>query len=627
MTRAKGRRLVAAALLLVVAAMASRTAWLVACGPFLIEIETVASMRPAHVESYRKGDLGVVRPFFPRRYLVQAYRVFSDRRPLTNVLPSLPSEQAGTQGPPRGPAVWYEMRNRVLSLAEINARRRPYFNSTLRFIEPTLQFFVNCHDDAFKVAAETLAARIERFGSGSNAVREWTQAQVDVFANCSEEKLVLPEPPSGRDPLILADYEYQSAAAYFYGMQYEEAATRFRRIGRNKASPWQPYGTYLAARATIRQALVPDHDVSRRDELLTKAEAELREMLRDPVASALHASARGLLDFIGARLHQFERLEALSRVVADAPTVSEQQLIDYRRMMDVFVGDVTAFNYDRVARAERIAGTHELNDWILATQGGGDSGLARALQRWDETRSSLWLVSVLWNLPADHAAASRVLEEAAAVGRSSPAYPTVAFLRVRLLLDLGRRNEARELLASLPRQPERGFEADTINLITAARFRSAESLEELLAYAPRIAVDAKNTRPVFDDDAGLILTKRLPLDLLVQASLSPTLPNRLRVRVASAAFSRAFVFGRRDAGERAARALRDLAPSLRADLDAYLGAPRPEAAHRAAVLLMLRTPGMHAYVRGGMTMSLTIWSTPRGNSITCSAGIGGVRPR
>jgi hypothetical protein len=72
----------------------------------------------------------------------------------------------------------------------------------------------------------------------------------------------------------------------------------------------------------------------------------------------------------------------------------------------------------------------------------------------------------------------------------------------------------------------------------------------------------------------------------------------LRLRVAIAAWSRAVLLDRDDEGRRAAAVLRDLAPHVARDVDRYLNAPTSEDRHRAAILLLLRTPGMHRDVRG-----------------------------
>ena len=63
----------------IAALIASSVAVLVACGPFLTDLIAVNNREPAFREAYSRGDLGVVKPRFYPRYLLQAYRVFNGR--------------------------------------------------------------------------------------------------------------------------------------------------------------------------------------------------------------------------------------------------------------------------------------------------------------------------------------------------------------------------------------------------------------------------------------------------------------------------------------------------------------------------------------------------------------------
>jgi hypothetical protein len=184
---------------------------------------------------------------------------------------------------------------------------------------------------------------------------------------------------------------------------------------------------------------------------------------------------------------------------------------------------------------------------------------------------------------------------------------------VRLLARIGRRAEARRDLATLPSTTGPGIDAETLNLLRAERVMLADSLDEFLASAPRAVVlneaardmrgalppnlETALDRPVIGDDAAVALNDWFPLNRLVDAAVSPILPPRLRVRVANAAFSRAFVL-RRDADAlRVAPVLRELAPKLGADIDRFVNAANADERHAAGVFLFLRTPGMHAMIQ------------------------------
>src|SRR5689334_17234441 len=73
------------------AAIVAATAILIACGPWLTPFVPVTSIAPADTAAYGGGQLGVVRPRFERRYLVQAYRVLTGKPPLPASQSPVPS--------------------------------------------------------------------------------------------------------------------------------------------------------------------------------------------------------------------------------------------------------------------------------------------------------------------------------------------------------------------------------------------------------------------------------------------------------------------------------------------------------------------------------------------------------
>ena len=621
----RNARLLIVAAVSAAAVATATTVYVIACGGPIYDLVTVNVVHPAEVERFEKGDVGVVRPRLARRYLAQAYRSFSGRPPLVVAAP--PKSTPATNRPDPFEE-WIGARDRVLGTTR-SADEAFASLVQFRYVGNDYQAIWNCPDDAFTTAVKTLAARQARFGEGSAELRDWTRAQAVVFSNCpgpparsnpqpgGREPLFLPEPaPSGVDALIRADRAYQTAAAYFYGLQYEEAARRFREIAADATSPWRSYGQYLAARATIRMATVNATNDAERDRLFGTAQDELKRVLADASASALHESARGLIDFIEARLRIVERLHRVSDVLATGTSATEQDFADYRWMMDRLIGDTIDYDYVNVRRRDEVIANDELNDWVLAVQGQGTAAAERAIARWRATRTPVWLVAALWRAYPQSPAAAEIVDAARTIDRSSPAYSTVAFLRVRLLTALGRRDEARALLATLPNGPEPGFQAETINLLKAERFLLADNLGELLTHATRTTVFEQPTelrelpglptvrtgkpysQPVFDADAGALFSRRMPLDRLVEAAVSPTLPDRLRVRVAMAAFTRAVLLRRDEAGLRVAAILRQLAPPMAADLDRYTKAANADNRHFAALLLLMRTPGLHADVRG-----------------------------
>lgn len=577
------------------------TAYVIACGPFVTMLGTVQRIRPAHPDEYARGNVGVVRPRFARRYLVQAYRRFTGQPPLANLVASSVKPDYSTPPPPRPLDGWMAFRAPIVSDLPDPKERAPFIAVSRRAGD--YQYVLNCLDDAFVAAVRTGTARAATFGASSPALRAWVKAQDAVFANCGGEGVILPDPaPADADALTRADRAYQTAAAHFYAMQFDEAATAFRTIAGDAASPWRPYGHYLAARALIRTGTIPE-------KLglgpLGQAEAELRRTLEDPAAANLHGSARGLLAFIMGHTRPLEGLRAISPALATGRSVTEQQITDFQWLMDRLVGDTTEYDYANTRDHDTIAQSSSMTDWILAMQGSGDAARDRAIAQWKSTAAPVWLVAALWQVRPGHADAGALLKAASTIDRSSPAFATVAFLRVRLLAHEGKVDEARRVLAGLPDAPQPGFEAETINLLAAERMMLAATLDDLLRYAPRIVVTeqdvdtvypATNPEPIFADDAEALLSQRLPLSRLVEAAASSRLPPRLRQRVASATLVRALLLERHEDALALVPVLGAGSPALRGDLDRFQRAASPEDRHIAGVALLLRTPGLHLAV-------------------------------
>ena len=82
-----------------------------------------------------------------------------------------------------------------------------------------------------------------------------------------------------------------------------------------------------------------------------------------------------------------------------------------------------------------------------------------------------------------------LLKAASAIAPASPAYPTIAFHRARLLLLSGRAAEARAVLNTLQRSH---LPPSANNLVKAARLATAWTFDEYLDAAVRSPVDVFN---------------------------------------------------------------------------------------------------------------------------------------
>jgi hypothetical protein len=586
------------------AAAVAGTAAVWACGPFFTDLLTVQNGAPADASGYARGTLGVVKPTFARRYLVQAYRTIGG-------LPPLPApDTAGyTAAAEQQPAFqqWVEIQNRELPAAARTALK------PVRSVRIGADYssFDNCLAPAFAGAVAAFKERATRYGARSPELADWVAGQAAVFQNCGGTALVLPAATTIDDARLRADRDYQTAAAYFYATQYDEAAGRFRAIASNGVSPWRASARYLAARALIRSVTVPPTRPKDASQRFAAAARDLQAAIADRDAAGFHASARGLLGFIATRERPLDRLHELSRTLATTPSVNAQDVVDYTWLMDVALGE-TAAGTPPLDLADVTRGD-ELTTWIVDTQ---KRRADQAIARWKQANTPTTLMAALWSVPPAHADVPALLAAAAAVPAASPAFTTAAVLRVRLLIQRNDFDGARAALGTLPMAPGAGFDLESINLLRAARFTVASTLDEMLAAAPRDVVNSvgdppqKITKPIWDDDVAAVFNSRMPLERLVTAAESMRLPARLRLRVAQAAFTRAALLDRPAVAVRAARVAASLAPAMRADLGRYIAASDDAARKRIAALTLLRTPGLSINVGGRDTDESYTRDTP-----------------
>ena len=567
-------------------------------------------VNPAYPEaaaSYAQGELGIVQPTFARWYLVEAYRRLnglSDRRvePLELAEPPAGDHFGAIDG-------WLKAREAILNTGQAVSR---YSIETSRRVAGFVDIR-NCGTDAIRTASNTLSARVAQFGAASAEVGDWLAGQDAVFKNCGDgsDSVVLPPDATTSNALIRADRAYQIACALFYATDYDAAAARFQAIGADPQSPWRKYGSYLSARAQVRKATVTaktDADIAG---AFDAAERTLQSVLDDDTLRDMHPSAKGLLGFVAVQHRPMQRLHELSELLAGRrDDIAWQDMRDYTWLMDEFIGNTVDYQYDTVEDRDQLTANDELTDWIISFQAKGDGALVHAFEKWHAGGSTPWLIAVLWKLPPTHAEADRVLAAAAQVRPDSPAYMTTAFLRVRLLAWMNRREDARRVLADLPSRAGVGVPQGAVNLFLAERLMLASSADAFAAAIARQPTgdyrsgngdqrfEPPSVRvPSLDRDAAVLMTERMPLDRLADLAESPRIPLRLRVRIGAAAWARSVMLRRDAVGLRMAPVLRNAGPALAANLRTYVAALTAEDRHYAGILTLARTPSLAAYVR------------------------------
>jgi len=470
--------------------------------------------------------------------------------------------------------------------------------------------YLNCPDGAFQNATLTLTKRADAWGRQNPTLMDWIHSQDAVFANCASKVAVMPRPAASDSPALLkADRAYQVASATFYAKQFDEAARQFAAIAADASSPWAAWGAYLAARATVRKAFAMGKatdpysgDVATYDQdIMMRAQQMLESLLQQPDPKPSRAIIRDELNFVRIRTQPTERVaEICSALTGPGPDPRfHQDLADLSWAM---------------LKNIKLADSPPLLEWIEAWRGNGSS--ADAFAKWQQRRELSWLLIATVKASASDSFASQLVEEAAKIPERSPAYDTVFFHRVRLLIALKRTDEARALLdGALPALP-RQKPSSKLNALLSERMAVARNFSEFLTYAPRPTLSTGsqgswdlhgqcNTKaraaneeaacpelaqPQFDNDAVIVLNQQTPINLLIEATTSASLPANLRQNIAIATWTRTVIL--QDAVS-AAKLAPSLPKAVRDTAGSSIGFP--------ADIAILRNPGIRPYLEMGVS--------------------------
>ncbi len=592
-----------------------------ACGPFFTDAIFVFTKHPDFpLEKFAAGNLGVVEPNWARSYLVAAYRNLAG-----NALSE--SEAKAIKGvwddrlnlgwqtnDNQWITKWNEARGKVPGVAappEIKAYRnqeKPH----------EYESYLNCQQDAFENAEATLNERIKKFGADSPAVHDWLAAQDTVFSNCSDGKHIPDAARPDQDPLIRADRAYQIAAANFYSTNLDDAKQQFDAIAHDSSSPWRDKAAYLAARAMLRKGGFAEK-VEEGLPALTDAETRLNAILKDGSLKASHHAATRLLNLVRLRLEPEEKLHEIAHTLVkkDGSADFKQDVWDYTVLLDKELGDSVDSTKHKLSSD---LASDELTDWVVTFQDAAATASAYSLERWDKTKALPWLVAAITKANGQQPRVDALLSAAARVDHASPAFPSLAFHSVRLLIESKRADEARAMLDKILANDRSSLSPSALNLLSSQRTALAQNLEEFLQNAPRRPAgfsDDSDDREIPDEESSIKETtkgaelffdlyganafnKAMPLALIKDAARSKTLALNLRRDVAQATFMRAALLDDRETASQAAALMQEMYPQLKEFLASYQKAATPDARRFAAAFLSLKFPGLRPYVSAGI---------------------------
>lgn len=568
------------------------------------------------LQDYAGGKLGIVAPTYWRVYHFLAYRALTGH-PLSKAELAKLNVQGFRVGEEVGgfDYSYSEDRNGVDTWLKARSAVRGAAPTKVRVDTDVGDFsmIINCPVDAFNRASKTLAQRIEQGGQQWAAV--WLANQDAVFANCGPEMdqatrnaaplvrpLTLPPPLPAKAPAWLhKDYAYQRAAAHFYAGRYDQARTQFLAIAGDAASPWQPLGKYLAARALIRSAAtLPGIAESEDDkrllrERLGKARIEMVALARD------YAPAQRLVDWLDIRVRPEERRRELSAALAvDAVGASTPQMVtDYLFLMDKLEGSMVGAAdpmtaWIGVMQASGVDRYSERDDNEVSTRRRAALDVARA--HWEKKREPVWLLALVTNARKDDLKSAE-RKAAAAVKTDSPAFVAIQYHLARLALAEGRTKDADATVSALLKSP---IATSARNRLLRLKMVTAPNADTSLAAAARTPAERESAVPVpdegkpqtaapmFDTDLQAHIEQHFPLTTLVR--LKPALPASEQATVADLIWTRAVLLGQYAIADGLTDEVARKRATTRHLYERYKKAATPEAKREAAHLILANAP-------------------------------------
>ena len=475
---------------------------------------------------------------------------------------------------------------------------------------------MSCFPNAYRNAAATLLQRIQEHGAADPSVREWTTGEDAVLVNCTAGGPPPPEVPNAPD-WLKADRAYQIATTYFYQLEYARAAELYAAIGRDAGSPWRKLARYLTARAAVRAAIS-----DKTPESIAVAQSALDGIAADPELAEYRDDAPRLASMLAFGTRPQERAQelAVSLVGANLPATLAPDLHDLEDLERTGkrYTDVGAWIYD------------------IDTLNGENSADAKAdiLRRWHETHALPWLVAALMCLAPDDPDAAEAVTSSQAIDANAPAYYTLAWNRLRLLIGQGKADDARaelDRIITTPALPE-----GVGNLMRYQRLKFARDIDEFVKFAlrrgefamylfdertgldatalPLPAATVEREKSIFgwrteitqkdplylDADAAYAMSSSMPLPMMARVVLAPGLPAHIKRDLALAVWTRAVLLEDADTAKSMTDAVAPFFPQFADNWRTYRNAATAGTRKVEAALLLLKLPAARPYPDSGL---------------------------
>ena len=286
----------------------------------------------------------------------------------------------------------------------------------------------------------------------------------------------------------------------------------------------------------------------------------------------------------------------------------------------------------------------DLNDWLFTYQIPDNEAYLYSLKRYKQTQSDLWLMTAISKAKASSTELNRLFDAANRVGRTSAAYPTIAYHLARIYLETGKNADAKKVIDDvLTRASE--LPVSSVNEFLKLRQLITETLDDFLRYSLRkpfafdydggigtISEFIEQSKSYYDPDYNKegkeayeaeidknfandllwqdrlmfssetvnIMNQFFPTSVLLEAENSPTLPDYLKERFATAIWTRAALLNDLVTLKRIAPKLIVYHPELTEQVAAVTRAAGPIARQNSVLAMIVKNPIFTPFLEDGL---------------------------
>lgn len=288
--------------------------------------------------------------------------------------------------------------------------------------------------------------------------------------------------------------------------------------------------------------------------------------------------------------------------------------------------------------------TNELTDWLFTYQITTEDAYLYSIDQYKATGLDLWLMTALAKAATGSEELTMLIDAGGRAGRSSPAYPTIAYHTARLQIELGRDDDAKKTLDQVLAASS-AYPVSAVNQFRELRQRLAVSFDEFLAYSLRrpftfdfggtlgtieemIAEEKSYFNPEYNTDGReayereveerfrtslpwqhrvfidsrttQVINQFFPASAMLDAARSEMLPDYLRQRFVIAAWTRAAMFDDHATASAIAHELARYYPELAEPLKFVQSAATPVSRRHAVLYMLVTNPILTPFIDAGL---------------------------